>query len=651
MFKQILAAAALLLLVLPAQATEVQGFTVNKVEGVGDLEGQLKERLTEDYVVSYTDCLFYLEGYVATEGPEVACSSDLDCKATDGANACSSLGGITACVECARDSDCAMADDGKVFCDLATRMCALEPVSGECAVDADCSIGICALWDGAYVCLECQLNEDCQEGEWCQFNEAGSGCVVEAGGTGCDPCPETCFLDELDGFRCGQCLTDFDCIESANGPNCDLSSHSCDVPATQGECTADADCATGYCVLWGAEFKCVPCTIDANCTSTVPVCLADAVSTACVGCVDDGDCTTQGDGLVCNSVTTQCEVKSGGEIAASPKILVRFSVDSSSYPSGEYAVKVGTACSESGDGMLDSEDSDSCSTVASRRDFDGSYTNLEVTVPLADILGDECVDGSEGVSSIYFYASVDDGFTLINEVSRLEIRYDYEAPIPPQNIVVEPGEGNLKVSWDDDSNNEEVEYRVHWAASIYDESNKDKALTKSGLTAKSYQIDDLDNATSYFVAVTAVDEADNESELSTVVEEMPVAVDDFWEYYKGAGGGEEGGYCFVATAAYGTSMEPTVIVLRAFRDRVLLPSAWGRAMVDWYYINGPLGANFIRESRGLRLAARVVLLPAVAVAWLTVEALPATRIGILLLLMTGAMLLWRRRLQVRGGKS
>lgn len=646
MFKQTLLAVVLMALAIPAQAAEVQGFTVNKIEGVGDLEGELDERLTEDYVVSFVDCLFYLEGYVSTGTDDLVCTSDLDCTSGNGFNACSSLGGITACVECARDSDCATNIEGKVLCDLSTRTCAEEPKAGVCTLNEECEEGVCALWNGLYTCLDCTVNDDCLEGQWCQFDETGSSCVDEAVGTGCDVCPETCYLDETLGFTCGQCLTDWDCVESAVGPNCDVSIHTCNAPEMLGECTADIDCLDGYCVLWGTEFKCVPCTIDANCDVAHPVCLADDTSTSCVECVEDDDCKSQGDGLVCNSVITKCEAKTDGAVAASPKMLVRFSVDSTSYPSGEYAVKVGTACAESGEEMLDSQETDSCTTIAARRSFDGSYTNLEVTIPFSDILGEECLDGTEGTTSIYFYASFDDGFSIVSEVSRLEIRYDYEAPLAPQNVVVEPGEGNLKVSWSDDSNNEEVEYRVYWAASSYDESNKDKALTKSGLTAKSYQIDGLDNGLSYYVAVTAIDTADNESQLSTVTEEMPVAVDDFWEYYQGAGGGEQGGYCFVATAAFGTPMEPAVVVLRAFRDRVLLASAWGRTLVDWYYMNGPLGANFIRHNEGLRLAARVVLLPAVAVAWLTVEAQPAMQFGVFLLLMSGVMLLWRRRLQV-----
>jgi hypothetical protein len=635
---------ALFLLATPARASEVQGFTVNKIDGVGDLEGQLDERLTENYVVSYSDCLYYLEGYVASETPTTACDSDLDCNASDGVNACSSLGGVRGCVECARDSDCLTAGDGNVLCDLATRTCAEEPMPGDCAVDADCDAGVCVLWGGSNVCLPCATNDDCDVEEWCEFSDSGTACVTDAQGLGCEACPDTCYFDDDMGFLCGQCAADSHCLDPQVGLTCDFKTHLCGEADAIGECTVDADCPSGSCVLWGEAFKCVPCVIDANCGVSTPVCLASGETTACVECVEDADCLDNGDGYVCNTDTAQCEKETGTSIAASPKILVRFSVDSISYPGGDYAVKVGTACSESGDGMLDSEASDSCTTIVSRRAFDGSYTNIEVTVPVSDILGDECVNGDDGTTSIYFYASVDDGFSVIDELSKVEIHYDYDPPLPPQNVTVEAGEGNLKVSWDDDSNNEEVEYRVYWAAYSFDESTVDKAFSKGGLSAKTYQIDDLENGATYFVAVTAVDTADNESELSTVLEETPVSVDDFWEYYQQNGGGEAGGFCFVATAAYGSPMDLSVGMLRVFRDRVLLASAWGRSLVNWYYINGPIGANFIRDSEGLRLAARIVLTPAVFVAWMSVGENVAARFAVSLMLMGLAMLLWRRRL-------
>lgn len=74
------------------------------------------------------------------------------------------------------------------------------------------------------------------------------------------------------------------------------------------------------------------------------------------------------------------------------------------------------------------------------------------------------------------------------------------------------------------------------------------------------------------------------------------------------------GDCFVATAAYGSPMEPEVETLRAFRDRVLLPTAPGRAFVAAYYRCSPPLAAAIAERPAWRKITRALLWPVVRLA-------------------------------------
>ena len=73
--------------------------------------------------------------------------------------------------------------------------------------------------------------------------------------------------------------------------------------------------------------------------------------------------------------------------------------------------------------------------------------------------------------------------------------------------------------------------------------------------------------------------------------------------------GDDGGECFIATAAFGSPLEPHVQVLRDFRDRYLLTNSIGKSFVGLYYTFSPPIADFIVKNGALRAATRVALYP------------------------------------------
>jgi hypothetical protein len=69
--------------------------------------------------------------------------------------------------------------------------------------------------------------------------------------------------------------------------------------------------------------------------------------------------------------------------------------------------------------------------------------------------------------------------------------------------------------------------------------------------------------------------------------------------------------CFIATAAFGSSMDPHVASLRRFRDDILLRTTPGRAFVAAYYRFSPPVADVIARDGSLRALTRGALWPLV----------------------------------------
>ena len=94
----------------------------------------------------------------------------------------------------------------------------------------------------------------------------------------------------------------------------------------------------------------------------------------------------------------------------------------------------------------------------------------------------------------------------------------------------------------------------------------------------------------------------------------------------GGGGGSGssdggGGGCFIATAAYGSLVEPHVVLLREFRDSYLLTNTPGQKFVSLYYTYSPPIADYIAEHEFLKKVVRGLLLPLIGLSYILVNGL------------------------------
>lgn len=68
-----------------------------------------------------------------------------------------------------------------------------------------------------------------------------------------------------------------------------------------------------------------------------------------------------------------------------------------------------------------------------------------------------------------------------------------------------------------------------------------------------------------------------------------------------------GGGCFIATAVYGSALAEEVILLRKFRDEILVKSKAGRAFTTLYYKLSPSIANLIVDCDFLKVTIKMLL--------------------------------------------
>jgi endonuclease YncB( thermonuclease family) len=88
---------------------------------------------------------------------------------------------------------------------------------------------------------------------------------------------------------------------------------------------------------------------------------------------------------------------------------------------------------------------------------------------------------------------------------------------------------------------------------------------------------------------------------------------------------DDGGYywaaarCFIATAAYGSPIDPRIKLLRELRDKHLLKNKLGRELVHIYYSYSPKLADLISQHEILKRVTRICLLPIIGLSWVILK--------------------------------
>lgn len=107
--------------------------------------------------------------------------------------------------------------------------------------------------------------------------------------------------------------------------------------------------------------------------------------------------------------------------------------------------------------------------------------------------------------------------------------------------------------------------------------------------------------------------------------------------------------CFIATAAYRSPTAAPVMMLRQFRDEVLLQFGLGKSFVRWYYHWSPPAAEWLMAHSEFRYPVLVALVPLEIVAWLCLR--PLVLLSLLTLVLGGAVALRVRRQSRREGEA
>jgi hypothetical protein len=274
----------------------------------------------------------------------------------------------------------------------------------------------------------------------------------------------------------------------------------------------------------------------------------------------------------------------------------------------------------------------------------GNYTGNDATV--SGVTGTSPVDAGDST------------ILVLNDLA--------PSPVTPAEPVLNtpaPRNESLILSWSAVAG--ATAYRIHYGIASTSEQTVDvgnvTTYTLTGLTnGQTYKVAvSAVSQVTYFINITAYDVSTqtkipgekHESAFITPELSVPIGPSNESTFLREATGMPEpinplpdlpNTGCFIATAAYGSPLAPTVQILREFRDRFLVTNAPGRVFVQWYYTNAPAAARYLEEHPTLKPLAQAALAPAVAAALFFTRTSPVFQTAFLIALAFLATALLRR---------
>ena len=187
------------------------------------------------------------------------------------------------------------------------------------------------------------------------------------------------------------------------------------------------------------------------------------------------------------------------------------------------------------------------------------------------------------------------------------------APFPPEDkptkLDAVTGMGVVSLSWDDNST-DETGFYIERKKKGPDHSYVWVGTATTGST--NYDDTTITGGESYYYRIKAYKTYPDTENTKAANEYSNEAFIDTLPPIGGLLGKEGGGTgCFIATAAFGTPMAEEVVLLKKFRDEVLMKTTMGRDLVGLYYKTSPPIAEFIRNRPGLKAMVREALKPLV----------------------------------------